>query len=87
MNWSDRFEWDSKLVAVIIVITCFVVVVIIGVLCGVLCKIRGRATQKQEGDHCYKCQLIDMGEAACYTGICPDCGAIPPSRKLNFQQE
>ena len=81
MDASDRFEEDPKLVPVLVVITCFVVVVLIGVLCGVLCKIRSRATQKQEGVHCYKCQLIDMGEAACYTGICPDCGEVPPSRK------
>ena len=30
-------------------------------------------------DSCIRCQLIDMGEAACYTGYCPECGRIPRS--------
>lgn len=31
---------------------------------------------------CTSCQLIDMGEMACYGGVCSKCGQVPPSRKL-----
>ena len=27
------------------------------------------------------CILIEMGEMACYTERCPDCGRVPPGRK------
>ena len=26
---------------------------------------------------CTSCQLIQMGEMACYLGYCPDCGTVP----------
>ena len=28
---------------------------------------------------CVSCQLIEMGEMACYNGICSGCGRVPPS--------
>ena len=28
---------------------------------------------------CLHCQLIAMGEMACYHGFCPHCGNIPPN--------
>ena len=30
---------------------------------------------------CLHCQLIEMGEMACYQDFCPHCGRIPPNRK------
>lgn len=30
---------------------------------------------------CLHCQLIEMGEMACYQEFCPHCGRVPPSRK------
>jgi len=30
---------------------------------------------------CLHCQLIEMGEMACYQEFCPHCGRVPPSRR------
>ena len=30
---------------------------------------------------CLNCRLIEMGEMACYTERCPQCGNVPPCRK------
>merc|ERR1711994_530499 len=30
---------------------------------------------------CLHCQLIEMGEMACYQEFCPHCGRVPPGRK------
>ena len=30
-------------------------------------------------DPCVTCQLIEMGEMACYNEVCPGCGRVPPS--------
>ena len=35
----------------------------------------------REQMRCMNCILIEMGEMACYTERCPDCGRIPPGRK------
>ena len=35
----------------------------------------------KELPRCMNCILIEMGEMACYTERCPDCGRIPPGRK------
>ena len=32
------------------------------------------------------CQLIEMGEMACYQEFCPHCGRIPPSRRSREDQ-
>ena len=31
---------------------------------------------------CMNCLLIEMGEMACYQERCPQCGRIPPGRKV-----
>ena len=78
MNW---FSEDPKLGVVIIIIICFVCVAIIGCLCACMCRtdvgrnFRGGIWKEP----CVKCQLIEMGEMACYTGLCPGCGRVPPS--------
>lgn len=75
--WTDQFSEDSILEIVIIIIICFVCVAIIGCLCACIYvrNYRGRIWK----DPCVKCQLIDMGEMTCHTGLCPGCGGIPPS--------
>ena len=35
---------------------------------------------------CLHCQLIEMGEMACYQDFCPHCGRIPPNRKTYEDQ-
>ena len=35
---------------------------------------------------CLHCQLIEMGEMACYQEFCPHCGRVPPSRKTREDQ-
>ena len=30
---------------------------------------------------CLNCKLIEMGEMACYQGICPQCGREPPGKQ------
>ena len=61
----------------------FVVIIVIGFACGCIgfCKARygpSQRNQQNPGDPCIRCQLIEMREAACYTGYCPECGRIPP---------
>lgn len=74
------FTEDPKLAAVIIVVICFLVVLVVGVALACCCKSRMQGLRRGGGrSPCTKCQLIDMGEAACYTGYCPDCGNVPPS--------
>ena len=75
------FTEDPKLAAVLIVVICFLVVLVVGVVLACCCKTRmqGLRRGRQGRSPCTKCQLIDMGEAACYTGYCPDCGNVPPS--------
>ena len=77
---SDRFTEDPKLRAVIAVALCFLVILIFGVVIACCCQERIQSLRRGGGrSPCTKCQLIDMGEAACYTGYCPDCGDVPPS--------
>ena len=33
---------------------------------------------------CLNCRLIEMGEMACYTERCPQCGNVPPCRKESY---
>ena len=35
---------------------------------------------------CLHCQLIEMGEMACYQEFCPHCGRIPPNRRTQEDQ-
>ena len=35
---------------------------------------------------CLHCQLIKMGEMACYQDFCPHCGRIPPNLEGNFRK-
>jgi len=35
---------------------------------------------------CLHCQLIEMGEMACYQEFCPHCGRVPPNRKTHEDQ-
>ena len=77
---SDRFTEDPKLRAVIAVAVCFLVILIFGVVIACCCQEKIQSLRRGGGRApCTKCQLIDMGEAACYTGYCPDCGEVPPS--------
>ena len=77
---SDRFTEDPKLRAVIAVALCFLVILIFGVVIACCCQEKIQSLRRGGGRApCTKCQLIDMGEAACYTGYCPDCGDVPPS--------
>ena len=76
----DRFTDDPKLRAVIAVAVCFLVILVFGVVIACCCQERIQSLRRGGGRApCTKCQLIDMGEAACYTGYCPDCGDVPPS--------
>jgi len=76
----DRFADDPKLRAVIAVAVCFLVILVFGVVIACCCQERIQSLRRGGGRvPCTKCQLIDMGEAACYTGYCPDCGDVPPS--------
>eukprot|EP00096_Caligus_rogercresseyi_P004758 TRINITY_DN19209_c0_g1_i1.p1 TRINITY_DN19209_c0_g1~~TRINITY_DN19209_c0_g1_i1.p1 ORF type:complete len:165 (-),score=10.59 TRINITY_DN19209_c0_g1_i1:705-1199(-) len=34
---------------------------------------------------CLNCRLIEMGEMACYEETCPQCGQVPPSKKLMYE--
>lgn len=36
-----------------------------------------RGPQQQQRGPCTSCQLIEMGEMACYHGVCPNCGRVP----------
>lgn len=74
---SDRFTEDPKLTTVLVVFGCFLAILVIGVITACCC--RARTLGLRGRPQCTKCQLIDMGEAACYTGYCPDCGEVPPS--------
>ena len=77
---SDRFTEDPKLRAVIAVAVCFLVILVFGVVIACCYQERIQSLRRGGGRApCTKCQLIDMGEAACYTGYCPDCGDVPPS--------
>ena len=79
MNWwIDSFSGDPKLGALIIIIICLVCVTMIGCLGACLCR-RRNYRWGYWTEPCVKCQLIDMGEMACYTGLCPGCGRVPPS--------
>ena len=76
----NMFTEDPKLTAVLVVVVCFLLVLFFGVFFACCCKARMQHLRRGGGRApCTKCQLIDMGEAACYTGYCPDCGDIPPS--------
>ena len=35
---------------------------------------------------CQNCAFIEMGEMACYTETCPDCGRVPPSRSKEIRK-
>ena len=79
MDWTERISDDPKLVTVVIICISFIVITIIGFVCACFCKARYGSTQRHPGDACTRCQLIDMGEAACYTGYCSECGRVPSS--------
>ena len=79
MDWPQRIAEDPKLLTAVITCLSFIVIVVIGVGCCCICKATYVSTLRNPGDPCIRCQLIDMGEAACYTGDCPECGRIPPS--------
>lgn len=76
MSWTDQFSNDPKLTTVIIILICFIAVAVLGCVCACICRtvpdVRNRVLGPREmNDPCVKCQLIDMGEMACYTGLCP----------------
>ena len=93
MDWQDRFFYffnDHKLI--IIILVCFICVAVLGCVFVCTCRtvpdVRSRVAsfrssfsfrRREMNDPCVKCQLIDMGEMACYTGLCPGCGRVPPS--------
>jgi hypothetical protein len=79
MNWEQRISEDPKLVTVVIIIISFVVIAVIGFCCACCCKARYGSSERNPGDDCTHCQLINMGEAACYTGYCSECGRVPSS--------
>ena len=35
---------------------------------------------------CMNCLRVEMGERACYTGICESCGKTPPSLRWKFPE-
>ena len=72
----DMFSEDPKLAVVIIIIFLFISMALIGAGCACFWarkKYRGSG-QTQVRTNCVQCQLIEMGEMACYTGFCPGCG-------------
>ena len=73
------FDEDPKLLAVVIICLVFVAVAVFGFACACFCKARYGSTQRNATDPCTRCQLINMGEAACYTGVCSECGGVPSS--------
>ena len=69
-----------ELTVAIIVAIILLVLLITGFIFNRYCKGRIQKLFRRGGKApCPKCQLIDMGEAACYSGVCPDCGEVPPS--------
>ena len=85
----DDPQLNSKEIIVIIIIISFVVVAIVGCVLACVCRavpdVKNRVFRlKRVNDPCVKCQLIEMGEMACYTGICPGCGRVPPSIAANM---
>jgi len=70
---------DPEQLVVIIICIVFVSVALIGFACACFYKARYGATQRNDAEPCTGCQLINMGEAACYTGICSECGRTPTS--------
>ena len=80
MSLTDRLLNDPKLATVLIICIIFVCVAVVGFGCACYCRSKyGESGQAQPRSECVKCQLIDMGEMACYTGTCPGCGRVPPS--------
>ena len=77
---------EEKLFAVLVIIICFIsimLILFIGAKCVIKYCIKPDVTDSltQRDAPCVKCQLIDMGEMACYTGFCPGCGRVPPSKR------
>ena len=79
MDWVDRIAEDPVLLVVVIICVSFVVLVVIGFGCACVYKARHGSTPRNPPDPCVRCQLIDMGEAACYTGYCSECGRVRQS--------
>ena len=78
---------DPVFTALTIIGICFVFLVVISFLCACLWKGRTEAAPGVAEDPCSQCQLIEMGEAACYNGVCQDCGRIPSAsaRRITVQ--
>ena len=75
--------WFELTVAIIILV-CIFVILIVAFIFHRFCKDRiGRVFRRGGRPPCPTCQLIDMGEAACYSGNCPDCGEVPASLREN----
>ena len=74
---------DPKLALMLVAILCFVFLLLVCVLYYLMllvCECRSITSgQRQFKNECVQCQLIDMGEMACNTGVCPGCGRVPPS--------
>ena len=70
--------WNKDILRFIIICLFFGVIIAIGCAIACICRARYGPTQRNPGDSCTRCQLISMGQAACYTGYCPECGRTPP---------
>ena len=81
-TWK-MLEDDPKLALVLIIIICFICILLFGMfyyLFLIVCECRYITSgHRQTKSECIQCQLINMGEMACNTGVCPGCGRVPLS--------
>jgi hypothetical protein len=99
---SARMSWNTLVVSVVVVLI-IIVLIAIGCGIFMICKKDNPETgpgysvavsnrlfkEGTDGNDlpCLNCRLIEMGEMACYTERCPQCGNVPPCRKELYPDE
>merc|ERR1719412_1292520 len=99
---SPRMGWNTLVVSVVVILI-IIVLIAIGCGIFLICKKDNPETGPgysvavsnrlfKEGTDgsdlpCLNCRLIEMGEMACYTERCPQCGNVPPCRKDLYPDE
>ena len=89
-SFSDDYNFTIRVTVLVIVCIVSLATVVFFVVCMIkfapCCQsYLGRRNinlpfhRQSTYDPCVMCQLIEMGEMACYTGVCSRCGKVPPS--------
>ena len=78
--------FDASLTEAVIAVSGFIGIIFI--ICVVVAIMKwgepGEHDREQQREPlCTTCQLLDMGEMP-YTGFCPECGRVPPSRRTTI---